>query len=360
MKKLLFIIGVLSGGGAERVLILIANEFAERGYDVSILTITPDMERAYYVSKKINIITLPRNEKRHIQYSLQTIKDIRKIVKKGNYDEIISFLMGLNVYVLLSTLFMKIPVIVSERCDPGSLSDRAEKLIYLFSKFIYLKAKKIVFQTEDVKKYYAGIIRKKSCVIPNPVNPDLPEKYPDEMREKIIVSAGRLSKQKNYPLLLKSFAKFNSQCPEYRLQIYGKGELLDELKALCKTLKIDENVQFPGYVNNVDDYIQKAAMFVMSSDYEGISNTMIEALAMGVPTICTDCPVGGARLMIKHGVNGLLVPVGDVDALADAMLKIACNPGYAAELGQEALKVKQEYSIKSIADKWEFVIQDQA
>lgn len=355
-KSILMVNSSLSNGGAERVMSMLANEFVLRGYEVDMLIQNSEAPETYKLDSRVSKIKYDSNGCRGVRYVLGWMKLIRGKQKKRKYNAVISFMMANNVLTLTAGIGLGQKIIVSERCNPNNVDDYG-RVFKIGEQILYPFAHTIVFQTDEVMNFYKKSIRKKGIVIPNPVNPDLPEKYPDEMREKIIVSAGRLSRQKNYPMLLKAFAKFNSQRPEYRLLIYGKGELFDELELLSKTLKIDGDVQFAGYVNDVDEHIQKAAMFVMSSDYEGISNTMIEALSMGVPTVCTDCPVGGARLMIKNGVNGLLVPVGDVDALADAMLKIANDSDYAARLGREALKINEEYSIKAIADKWESIIQ---
>ncbi|MDD6170414.1 MAG: glycosyltransferase family 4 protein [Lachnospiraceae bacterium] len=351
-KKLLMINNSLTNGGAERVMCMLANELTLRGYEIDMLILNAEAPETYRLDNRVNKIKFNSEGVRGPRFTYKWFKLIRKQQKKKIYDAVISFMMGNNVLTLVAGIGLGQKIIVSERCNPSVLEVNG-RLFKIGEQLAYPFAHSIVFQTDDVMKNYKRSIRKKGIVIPNPVNPNLPTACMYEMREKKIVSAGRLTKQKNYPMLLKAFEKFNKKCPGYTLEIYGKGELLDELKTLSKELKIDECVTFAGYVSDVDEHIRNATMFVMSSDYEGISNTMIEALAMGVPTICTDCPVGGARLMIDSGKNGILVPVGDVDAMSEAMIKLAENPQYAYQLGMEALNVRKNYSVKMIVDQWE-------
>ena len=194
-------------------------------------------------------------------------------------------------------------------------------------------------------------IQKKGVVIPNPINDQIPY-FDVKEREKVIMSAGRLKPQKNYPLLIRAFAKFSASFPDYYLDIYGEGYLLEELVALADELGVKEKVRFKGFCSDIFPIMAKVGMFVMSSDYEGISNSMLEAIAIGTPTICTDCPVGGARQMIEDQVNGMLVPLGDVDALAAAMCKVAGDKEFAEMLGNNGKKIREKYPIEVIAEKW--------
>lgn len=353
--RILMVNNSLSNGGAERVMTMLANELVLRGYEIDMLIQDSKTAETYKLDDRIQKIKYDSKGHRGIRYAFGWLKLIWKQQRNRKYDVVISFMMGNNVFAIAAGIGLKSRIIVSERCNPNNIEDYG-RIFKMSEQILYPFANAVVFQTDEVMNFYKKSIRKKGIVIPNPVNPDIPQPYLEEKREKVIVSAGRLCRQKNYPMLLAAFKKFDSQCPGYVLKIYGRGELFDELKTLCRTLGIEEKVQFAGYVADVDEHIRKAAMFVMASDYEGISNAMMEALAMGVPTVCTDCPVGGARLMIQDGVNGLLVPVDDAEALAEAMMRLAKDSDYAARLGREAVKIKELYSIKSIADQWEAVI----
>ena len=187
-------------------------------------------------------------------------------------------------------------------------------------------------------------------VIPNPLEPK-EEPYAGA-REKRIVAVGRLNVQKNHKLLLRAFAAFTKGHSGYVLEIYGQGEQEAELRALAGKLEIDGSVIFKGFSTHVLSDIRTASMYVLSSDYEGISNSMLEAMALGLPVIATDCPIGGSRMYIRDGVNGLLVPVGDAGALAGAMGKLADDPAIGERLGAEAVKLREELTVSKIADRF--------
>lgn len=354
-KKILFVNNSLSNGGAERVMTILANEFCRRGYLTDMLILNSKAQETYVLDGRINRIYFDSNGARGARFVIKWLNLIRQQQKQKNYAAIISFMMVNNVLTLLAGIGLGQKIIVSERCDPRVLKDNGI-VFRIGEQIIYPFAHRIVFQTEDVRELYKKSIKRRSVVIPNPVNPDMPLQCRFEDREKKVVSVGRLSVQKNYPMLLKAFARFSQHCPEYVLEIYGKGELEEELKLLVGRLGIAEKTMFQGFVENVDDCIRKARMFVMSSDFEGISNTMIEAMAMGIPTICTDCPVGGAKMMIESEKNGILVPVGNVNALYEAMVRLAEDGLFAEKIGNAALKVKEKFSISKIADLWEDAI----
>ena len=202
---------------------------------------------------------------------------------------------------------------------------------------------------------YPNKIHKKSVVIPNPVNKNLPEPYHGK-KDKKIVAIGRLSNQKNFPMLINSFAEFHKENNDYVLEIYGEGSLLSELKDLVKKHELEKHIFFKVYIEDITTAIKKAEMYISTSNYEGISNAMIEALAMGIPSICTNCPVGGASMMIKNNINGILIPVKDEKALVESMNKISKDLEFANKLSNNGCLVREEYSIEKIAKKWQKII----
>lgn len=162
-----------------------------------------------------------------------------------------------------------------------------------------------------------------------------------------------MTSQKNLPMLLMAFAQFSAKHPTYHMTIYGEGPLKNEISQLINQLGVKDNVNLAGYVTSLPQRVKDAGMYVSSSDYEGISNTMLEALAMGIPSICTDCPAGGARMCIQNKVNGILVPVGDHHALYEAMCALAEDPQLADSLSREAVKIRETFHVEKIAAMWE-------
>lgn len=339
--KIVFVLPDMPGGGSERVVAMLANEYVKLGYQVAILLFAGN-QTAYALDKRVEVVIAGAESSGNIVIRLQRLINMRRYYKKNKNCYIFSFCVMGTVFSVLSVWGIPHRLLVSERNDPTRI--KHQKL----RNWAYRKAEKLVFQTEDMKKCFPYDIQKKSVVIPNPVSTEMPKPYTG-IRKKWIVSAARLKPQKNHKLLIDAFAEFVKQYPDYELHIFGVGELEEELKAQVKSLELNDKVIFHGFSSDVKEEIRDSAMFVLSSNYEGISNSMIEALAMGVPVISTDCPVGGSAAYIENGVSGILTPVGDKEALAEAMEKVAGDPEWAQTLGQNAVKIKEKYSLSRIA-----------
>lgn len=332
---------------------MLANRFSSGNYQVSMLVLNNDKPDTYKLHQRVRCIRANRIAKTHIGKSIDRVRIIRKTLRNNKYDVAISFLYHINVSTLIAAIGINTSIIVSERQSPANRETSI--LYYAIQNILYKNAKAIVVQTDFVKQLLPKELAHRAVVIPNPVPYGLPERYLGR-REKVIVSAGRLSKEKNHTLLIKAFSEVFKKYSDYSLVIYGEGNERERLEKLIQRLGLQQAVKLPGRVNNVDDIIRKSSMFVMTSDYEGISNAMIEALAMGVPTICTDCPAGGARLMINNGYNGILIPVGDEKSLIDSIIRLIEEREFSIKLGINALKIRKEYSMDSIFEKWECII----
>ena len=239
---------------------------------------------------------------------------------------------------------------MSERVDPKIYSAKRKKEL----RRLVSRAKGGVFQTEEAYEWYKPYLKgTEPIVIPNAINPAFIRPAYDGEREKVIVGAGRLSNQKNFPLLISAFARIADKFPEYKLVIYGKGNLLDSLQALAKEKSISDRVEFPGFVPDMPERLEKASMFVLSSDYEGMPNALMEAMASGLPCVSTDCGGGGARFLIKDGENGLLVPQKDEEKMAAAMERILSDEVFAKKIGENARKLQETLAPDRIYGEWE-------
>lgn len=276
---------------------------------------------------------------------------LRRYIRQVACDAFLVMLPITTILLLSMSRIIKVPVIAAERCSPAAYSGMKRALLKKLAK----KADAWVFQTDDAKKWYGDRIQRGE-VIPNAINPDFLRSCYMGEREKTIVAAGRLSAQKNFSLLLEAFAAVADQYPEYRLVIYGKGPLEELLKAKAAELGLTDRVAFPGYVENMPQELEKAGIFVLSSDFEGMPNALMEAMALGLPCISTDCPCGGPAFLIRHGENGLLVPVGDVSAMAAALTELLESKEKAAVLGQAAQKIADTLAPAEIYSKWEAYI----
>lgn len=343
MEKIVFIIPDMPGGGTERVVALLANEYSRRGIPTAILLFAGN-QRVYPLDSRIEVVSVGGPSGGSFRARLGRLRRMRQFYRENKYCQIWAFSAMGAVFSAVAALGQEHFFLVSERNDPNRYDHRRIRDL------CYRLAKVVVCQTEDAANSFPAGIRRKSVVIPNPLE-SKEEPYTGE-REKRIVAVGRLNAQKNHKLLLRAFASFVASHGDYVLELYGQGELEAELKALAEELRIDKRVMFMGFSDHVLADIRTAAMYVLSSDYEGISNSMLEAMTLGLPVIATDCPIGGSRMYIRDGVNGLLVPVGDEAALGCAMGRIADDPALGERLGREAVKLREELMTAKIADRF--------
>ena len=195
-------------------------------------------------------------------------------------------------------------------------------------------------------------------MLDNPLDTSrIPARYEGE-RKRNVVAAGRLHEQKNFDLLIRAFARFYKTHHDYSLVIYGEGPEKERLQKTASSLGIAGAVELAGQSKTLLTDINDSGMFVLSSDYEGMPNVLIEAMACGLPCIATDCPIGGVRSLLSSGENGLLIPVGDEDALYEAMRKLADDESYAAWLGQRAAGVRNRLDEALVAANWREYLAD--
>lgn len=352
MKKIFIVVHDMKNGGAERVLSVIANYLAGRGYDIYFLAIVDDSV-VHALDPRIHFKCVPMMglyQHQSVGVKLNVMRGIYREMKEIDPDYVLGFNDSLIVLTAPAAKLLRKKFIISERNDPA----RNTRLLKAATQAAYRCADRIVFQTADARDYFPEPVRKKSVIIPNPLKDNLP--YHKSEFSKDIVMACRLRPQKNIPIAIEGFARFHATHPDYRLVIYGEGPLLEELKALARKLGVEESVRFPGHTDNVHAVMTEAGVYLSSSDFEGISNAMLEALAIGLPSVCTDCPVGGARMMIENNVNGILTPVGDADAIAEALSRIADDPEFAASLSRESVKIREKLSTDVICPQWEALL----
>ena len=345
MKRYIFFIGTLGNGGAERVVSILANKMAEEGMDVEILTYY-DRPISYEINEKVKIsvvekITGNRNK-------IKNLFEIRKYFKK-NAQVVISFLAPFNMMAIAANFGTGIPMIVADRNDPSKVP--SNKVLRKIRDFLYCFADGVVMQTQKNKAYFSKIVQKKSEVIYNPVN--LKEYAGISLnleREKTIVTAGRLMPQKNQKMMIRAFKTVADKYPEYQLIIYGEGPSRDYLEQLILKLELEGNVKLPGNTTRVHDCIRTAGMFVLSSDYEGMPNALIEAMCLGLPVISTK--VSGATDLIKDHENGILTELNDQAELEKAMLELIENPVLAEKLAKNAVALNNELDLSKIMNQW--------
>lgn len=352
-KKIVFVLEQLYGGGAERVTNALANEICKKeDYEVHILTYFQDEQNEYPRDDRIirHNMALNYENKSRLRSLSEKMIFLRCTIKSISPDCVISLAMPKTAILLsVATIGLNIPLILSERNDPVRFP--SSKFVRLLRGICYRRCSGVVFQTNEAKSFFSAAVQKKSEVICNPITSNLPDRF-EGVREKKIVNFCRLHEQKNLDLLIDAFSESLKTFPEYVLYIYGEGPERNRLSKKITAMNLTDKVFMPGYSDDIYNEIVKAAVFVSSSDYEGISNSMLEAIAIGVPTVCTDCPAGGAREVIQDGVNGLLVPTKDVTAMANAIVRILADSDFAQALSQEGYRLREVISADTIAAQW--------
>ncbi len=389
-KKILMVMPVMKGGGAERVASLLLSEFARNGYDCEFLLTSSGKEdiinrdlnpgipvASVFAGKKNGLIfrvleiissllckpfeilginvPAPFAFLSFFSQYHNEIKVLKEKLKNEPDTKVVSFLQPSVPITLLAAKDLPNRIVISERGDPKRLLRK--RYGYNFIKKYYQRADAVVYQTNDAKAAYPDNIAAKGTVIFNPINDKLPEPYFGE-REKYVTTFCRISPEKNLIMLTDAFALFIKDFIGYRLKIVGDAlnsaeqKTLFQLKKHISELNIADQIDFIPFTTEVHRLIIRDAMYINSSDHEGMSNAMLEALAIGMPVICTDCPIGGANAVIINNENGILTQVGNASEMCEAMKKIASDKAFADKLSQNASQIRYNLSLENTAKKW--------
>ncbi len=348
-KRIVFILGSMRKGGAERVISILSRDFAGRGWNTDICTLLFDGVE-YELDSSTVVHELSGCGGSRIRRLPYWLKSIRKLVKKENPDVVVSFAARINIITMIACMGLHRKIVVSERNDPSM--DGRSRIVDILTEMLYPKASTVVFQTRRAMNYFGEKVRKNGCIIPNPINVAVTSLSPDKNK---IVTVGSLKAQKNHMLLLDAFSDVVKKHSELVLTIYGEGSLRDQIQNRANELGIANKVFLPGKSSTVHEDIKDASVFVLSSDYEGLSNALLEAMMMGLPCISTDC--AGSDEYIEDGVNGLLTPVGDKKALASAIEKFVENDEFRKKCGEEAKKVSKLVGLDCTLAKWRSAIE---
>lgn len=348
---IIFFSNAVANGGAGRVISIIANSFVKQGYTVSIYSYNNNYE-TYKMDLLVKQNFLSNRYKNKLINKIDKILQLRRVMKANSDATIVAFEYFVNMQTIIAGLGLKNKIIISERNDPAQLNKKI--IIKYLRSFLYRFADVLVCQTPDAKSYFSQTIQKKTVIIPNPIKEGLPERKSGEKKE--IVNFGRIEKQKNLPLLIDAFEMLHMKYPAYSLSFYGDGSEKEWLETYIAGKGLNEHIFMYASDPDIHEKIADCIMFVSSSDYEGLSNSMLEAMAIGLPCIVTDCPCGGARMMITSYENGILVPLKDKQALFEAMAYIIENPEKAELMSKAAQNVRRQLSVEKVANKWKQIL----
>ncbi|PWM79676.1 MAG: hypothetical protein DBY32_02090 [Phascolarctobacterium sp.] len=345
-KKISFFIGSMGKGGAERVISILANYYAAQNFEVDIILLLSNRIE-YKLDSRINIIDFSSNKNRIIS-SFLWIKKIRSYVKKEAPYKVITFIGRINLLVIAACVGLKVDIYCSERNDPNN--DGRSKVLNKIIKKAYLhrNCKKVIFQTRYAQNYFPETVKQKSCIIYNPVEVYTKRRTPIHK----IVSVGRLTQQKNQKLLIEAFSEIIKEYPDYKLFIYGEGELRTDLENQILKYNLTGKVFLPGNIDNIHYEISDAEIFVLPSKYEGLSNALLEAMILGIPCISTR--VSGIEEIINDGKNGILV--NNKKELVQAIKILLIDKEKYNYIAYNSIKLKKIFSLNSVANNWNYIM----
>jgi glycosyltransferase involved in cell wall biosynthesis len=359
-RRIVFVADSLRMGGAERVLSMLVGTLAERRHEVTLITLMSQEHDFYPLHPDVRRITLPHllhashNIFEAIFYNFRRLGALRHTIQNLSPEVAISFIDTINIATLISLLGSPIPAIVSERLDPRI--PYSKPIWRILRSITYRMAAAIVVQTDQVARQMPALLPGSSApvrVIPNPV--DLPAASGSAPRilplQHVIIAVGRLETQKGFDLLVEAFSRIAPACPEWGVVICGEGSQRAALEEMIRQHGLSDRVALPGAIQDIAAVLASAELFVLSSRFEGFPNALLEAMSLGLSAISFDCPSGPADI-IQHGVNGLLVPPEEVEALAAALRQLIDSSAERQRLGSNARQVRERFSLDKITDQW--------
>lgn len=342
-------------GGAERQITMLANAMAERGHEVHFLVLS-EYNKKYEISPSVQVHDLTEKEKKALHPIIGRYKALKQAYKEIKPEVTIHYNLQSAYLTAAMPKMAYCKSIYSERGDP--YDKEYDGLLGVTRNWCVKRIDGFMFQSEGARDFFGAEVAKRSVVIHNSVSVPV-EKYPiPERRDNRIVSVGRLHEQKNIPLMIDAFAQIACEFPECTLENYGDGLLRDSLQQKIDQLGLTDRIKLLPARKDVFEAIRTARLFVLSSDFEGMPNALMEAMALGLPCIATDCRPGGARTLIEDGINGFVVPRMNINALADKMRYVLSHSDVANTIASGGRKIAETHTEQLIFDKWENFIKE--
>lgn len=355
--KVMFAIPTLYSGGAERVISILANHWASMGRCVDIATFEPSTAKSYYrlddrvCVHRLNLPPVSKPRWRAILHTFKRIEALRRLIRAERPDIVISFLTKMNVMATQAAAGLGVPVIISERNNP--YLQEFDRFWDFARSIAFPKAFALVTMTEGAAQFYPEQQRRRTRIIPNPVLPIAIGRRAHQ--DFNLTAVGRLTAQKRFDRLIEAFAMIEKDFPDWRLVIWGEGELRPDLENLRDRLGLKDRISLPGLSSEHGGWIETADILALSSDYEGWPNVLVEALASGVPVVSVDCEFG-AKDILKGGELGLLAPRDDVKAFADALARLMKDEALRRDLAARGMEDARKYRPDAITHEWDRLI----
>ncbi len=344
---LLFVGDSIDVGGAGKMIKFVANAMADFDYKVYLLSLC-QYERPSDLKVVVEYIQGEKDANFSLRGRIRMLRIIRRSAKNIQPTIICSFTSEVAFMSRLATIGLPVLVASAERGDPYTLPFLWKVLV----KWAYTKSDACFFQLEKAKHFFNQSVRNKSFIIPNPFILSTPVQPYNGKRNKTIVSAGRFVPEKGFDVLIRSFAVVHNKYPQYNLVLWGEGPLQNEYNKLIKSLSLNGFVSFPGYSNNVAESVRQEGVFVLSSRYEGIPNVLIEALSVGIPVVATNCSPGGPEFLTGNGERGLIVPIDDSKAMANAIIRLIEDVDLYHLFEKKGPEIRTLLDVDLISDMW--------
>lgn len=359
--RITFVISSLTSGGAERVMTTMANHWVANGRPVTLLTMTGcDQPPFYPLSPGVDLRQLglanpSGSPAKALLNNLRRLRELRRAITSTRPDVVISFLDTTNVITLLATLGLGMPIVVAEHTDPGL--KRMHPVWNLLRRVSYPRAARLVVLTEPSKRFFPSSIQRKTQIIPNPIMVE-PGNGPVERGPgRTLISMGRFGPEKGFDFMIDAFARIAADFPEWNLVIWGDGVLRAGLEAQRATLGLNDRIQLPGRTTTPHTELRRADLYALSSRREGFPMALAEAMACGLPAVAFDLP-SGPRDIIRAGVDGLLVPNGDIPALAEVLASLMRDDDRRVAMSQAAPDVLNRFGVERVMAIWDELVKD--
>ncbi|MBO5564803.1 MAG: glycosyltransferase [Lachnospiraceae bacterium] len=345
-------------------MVQIAEHLAAQGVEVTLVTQTDDRDApdSFRVSdtirRRFSDLTKEEITKSRLRNFLRRYRKLQKIWEEERPDLILSFIGKNNVMAIQTAKKTGIPVVAAVRGNPAL--EYEDALTRKAALSLFPKAAGIVVQTKEGRTFFPESIRKKCVIFPNPIEESFCKEKETRDRKKDIVCVGRIDENKNQRMLLHAFTELQDEFSDYRLCFYGTGPMMEELQKEAEASGLKERVLFAGHRDDIAEAIRDASAFVLPSDTEGMPNALLEAMALELPVIATDCPCGGPRDLIEDRKNGLLIPVRDKDALREALRFVLTHPEEARKMGKEAGRVRDRFAPEKALKAWSDYLRETA
>ncbi|MDO4572003.1 MAG: glycosyltransferase [Clostridia bacterium] len=347
--RLMIVTHNMAGGGTERVIARLLRYFVRAGDSCTLVTECAGPS-FYALPEAVERLSLLEGPHIGYRYLPRAYLRLRRLVKARRPDMVLAMPEKVNVWTVLSLMGTGVPVVVSERNDPKRHPEN--RLKRLLRRLVYPMAAGFIFQTDMAAACFPARIRARGAVLDNPLDTSRMPPANTGARGRTVVGAGRLEPQKNFSLLIEAFARFFAAHPDWRLVIYGEGRERGALEARARALLPPDAWSMPGQTEALDAALLQAGMFVLSSDFEGMPNALIEAMALGAPCVAADCRAGGPAALIRDGENGLLTPAGDPAAMAAAMARAADDAPLRRQLSRNAEQIRLRLDEALVCGQW--------